>query len=153
MNRPDTPLKWRATIDFLKMLSAIVRKYGIDSRIEITNEDLQAPKGAIRRDIDGKTGTSVFWFEYDLERSQMIRYHTIEILPIVERLKETKLTLAFKLATIALAELDPTEALKNAELLVAQCLDRIDRRAEQSTKKLEEGRTDGGTHKNRGRDS
>ena len=64
-NDPKEQLKGRAQIDFLKMLSAIIRKYGNDGVIEITPQDLAPVKGGLRREIDQSTGTIRYTFEKD----------------------------------------------------------------------------------------
>lgn len=59
-------LKGKAQIDFLKILAVIVRKYGHDSTVEITQEELAtAPRGGLERDISTETGTLTYRFVYD----------------------------------------------------------------------------------------
>jgi hypothetical protein len=53
-------LRGRATLDFLKLLAAIVRKYGDNGEIRITNEDLRSRGGGIKREIDGETGDMIY---------------------------------------------------------------------------------------------
>ncbi len=57
-------LKGRAQIDHLKVLAAIVRKYGDSGLVVITPDDLRPKKkGGLRREIDQETGNISYWFE------------------------------------------------------------------------------------------
>jgi len=59
-------LKGKAQIDFLKILAVIVRKYGIQNTVEITQEELaMAPRGGLERNISMETGALTYRFVYD----------------------------------------------------------------------------------------
>lgn len=59
-------LKGKAQMDFLKILAVIVRKYGHDSTVKVTQEELAtAPRGGLERDISAETGTLTYRFVYD----------------------------------------------------------------------------------------
>ncbi len=58
-------LKGRAQIDHLKVLAAIIRKYGINDKIELTLEDMAPVRGGLKRDICTETGTIEYRFERD----------------------------------------------------------------------------------------
>lgn len=63
-------LKGKAQIDFLKILAVIVRKYGHDSTVEITQEELAtAPRGGLERNISMDTGALTYRFVYDGEQN------------------------------------------------------------------------------------
>jgi hypothetical protein len=59
-------LRGQAQIDHLKVLAAIVRKYGGEgAMIELTLADLRAVRGGLSREIDEMTGTMRWKFNYD----------------------------------------------------------------------------------------
>lgn len=55
-------LKFKAQIDHLKILAAIIRKYGVDGEIVITRQDLIPVRGGIKREVDDVTGALIYRF-------------------------------------------------------------------------------------------
>lgn len=62
MGRRHDRLKGRATIDFLKVLAVLAKKYG---PLEVTNDDLSNAKGAVKREVL-PDGTLRYWYEEKL---------------------------------------------------------------------------------------